>query len=293
MTERAGTIAGPFASAYFGGVKLPDPAAGVVMPTGYGHAHLAPDPMSPGAWTLMVDDVPQSWVDPADPTRMKFDYMRRLVTIVDTAAAPGTPLRVLHLGGGALSLPRYVAATRPGSSQTVVDRDELLMALVWDRLPLPDDAGVTMLLGDARETLEELPGQSFDLVVADVYQAATMPRSIAGTGFVREAARVLRPRGLLAVNVVDNPPLARTRVLTATLAAVLPDVAVIAEAGMLRGRRFGNTVLAGGLTEGRLPLARLAALAARDPEPGKVIGGEALPGFTAGALPLHDPIVTL
>jgi spermidine synthase len=263
------------------------------MPTGFGRAQLLPDAMEPGCWTLMVDDVPQSWVDPADPTRMKFDYMRRLVTVVDTMAAPRAPLTVLHLGGGALSLPRYVAATRPGSAQTVVDRDELLMALVWDRLPLPADAGVTMLLGDARETLEELPDQEFDLVVADVYQAAEMPQSITGTGFVREARRVLRPHGLLAVNVVDAPPLARTRVLTATLASVLPDVCVIAATGMLRSRHFGNTVLVGALERDRLPLARLAALAGRDEVPGQVIGGDALTGFTGGALPLHDPIVTL
>lgn len=262
------------------------------MQTGFGLAELVPDATAQGAWTLQVDGVPQSYVDLGDPRRMKFDYMRRLVTVVDTAAEPGVPLRVLHLGGGALSLPRYVAATRPGSVQTVVDRDTLLMTLVWDRLPLPEDAGVTMLLGDARETLEELPDQEFDLIVADVYQAARMPRSIAGTGFVREAARMLRPDGLLAVNVVDVPPLARSRVMAATLGAVLPDVCVIGEHGMLRGRKWGNTVLVAAATPGRIPVERLSTLAARDQEPGRAIGGADMPGFTGGAVPLHDPIVT-
>ncbi|GAB7038548.1 fused MFS/spermidine synthase [Catenuloplanes niger JCM 9533] len=262
------------------------------MPTGFGLAELVPDATAPGAWTLQVDGVPQSYVDVGDPTRMKFDYMRRLVTVVDTVAEPGVPLRVLHLGGGALSLPRYVAATRPGSVQTVVDRDTLLMALIWDRLPLPADAGVTMLLGDARETLEELPAGEFDLVVADVYQAAQMPRSITSTGFVRAAARLLRPDGLLAVNVVDVPPLARSRVMAATLGAVLPDVCVIAENGMLRGRKWGNTVLVAGLSAGRIPVQRLNALAARDQEPGRAVGGADMPAFISGATPLHDRIVT-
>ena len=274
-------------------MSFPDPGAVLALPTGFGNARLRPEPDSPGAFVLTVDDVPQSFVDVNDPTRMKFDYMRRLVTVVDVMAPPRTPLSVLHLGGGALSLPRYVAATRPGSAQTVVDRDKLLMALVWDRLPLPPGAGVTMLIGDARETLESLPGQEFDLIVADVYQAAQMPRSIAGTGFVQEARRVLRPGGLLAMNVVDVPPLARSRVLAATLAAELADVCVIGEAGMLRGRKYGNTVLVGSPDKDRIPLDRLAALAARDPEPGRAIGGDALTEFTAGALPLHDPIVTL
>ncbi|WP_203230761.1 spermidine synthase, partial [Agromyces humi] len=81
------------------------------------------DVFSPTGLTLLVDGTAQSHVDPADPTRLFFEYVRRLGHVLDAVAPEGEPIRVLHLGGGAMTLPRYVAATRPGSHQLVVELD--------------------------------------------------------------------------------------------------------------------------------------------------------------------------
>lgn len=101
-----------------------------------GVAELAGDPGRPGAWTLLVDGTPQSHVDTDDPRHLEFEYMRRLGHLVDLAAPPAEPLRVLHLGAGGLTLARYVAATRPGSCQLAVEADAALVELVRRRLPL-------------------------------------------------------------------------------------------------------------------------------------------------------------
>jgi len=61
-------------------------------------AELLPDPDRPRAWTLLLDGTPQSHVDLDDPEHLEFEYVRRLGHVVDLAAAPGRPLRVLHLG---------------------------------------------------------------------------------------------------------------------------------------------------------------------------------------------------
>jgi hypothetical protein len=89
------------------------------------------------SWMLLADGVPQSHVDLDDPRYLGFEYVRRLGHLVDLAAPAGQPIRVLHLGGGALTLARYVAATRPGSAQLAVDNDAELVAIVRERLPLP------------------------------------------------------------------------------------------------------------------------------------------------------------
>src|SRR2546421_960732 len=115
---------------------------GIREPVDSGLAELLPDPDRPGGWTLRVDGTPQSYVDTGDPRLLVFEYMRRLGSVVDAAAPPGEPLRVLHLGGGALTLPRYVAATRPGSAQQVVERDAALIALVRRELPLAKNARI-------------------------------------------------------------------------------------------------------------------------------------------------------
>jgi spermidine synthase len=257
----------------------------VTRPVGFGTAELVPDPANPGGWTLLIDGVAQSYVDLDDPTHLKFEYCRRIATVIDTAGPAGVPLRVLHLGGGALTLPRYVAITRPGSPQRVIERDRALDDLVRHTLPLPDRADVRTATGDARAAVEASGSEHFDLIITDVYAGAQMPPSVASVQFVQQISRVLATGGRYAVNVADLPPLVFTRIQAATLREVFPDVCAIGDPGMLRGRRFGNVVLVAGQA---LPISRLARLAARDEAKGRVLHGPDLDAFIGGVGPMTD-----
>jgi spermidine synthase len=263
--------------------RRPEP---VEEPIDTGVAALVPDPDRPRSWTLVVDGTPQSHVDLDDPSYLDFEYVRRLGHVVDLIAPPGRPLRVLHLGGGGLTLARYVAATRPRSTQQVVEVDAALVDLVRRRLPLPQGARVRIRVGDARAVLNRAPDDTFDLVVADVYAAGRQPAHLTSAEFFTEAARTLRAGGFFAANLADGAPLSFTRSEAATLRAVLPEVCLIADPAVLRGRRFGNLVLAGGHTPP--PVADLTRRAASDPFPGRVVHGEDLTRFIAGAVPVTD-----
>ena len=251
-----------------------------------GVAELVPDADRPRSWTLVVNGTPQSHVDLDDPAYLDFEYVRRLGHVTDLAAPAGRPLRVLHLGGGGLTLARYVAATRPRSSQQVVEIDAALIDVVRRRLPLEHGARVRIRTGDAREVLSRAPADTFDLVICDVYAGGRTPAHLTSAEFVAAAARVLRPAGLFAANVADGAPLAFARAQAATLRSVLPEVCLIADPGVLRGRRFGNLILVGGRVEP--PVAALTRLAAGDPFPGRVLYGLELTKFIAGATPVTD-----
>jgi spermidine synthase len=262
-----------------------------------GMAELLLDADRPGAWMLLVDGVPQSHVDLDDPEYLDFEYMRRLGHVADLAAPAGQPLRVLHLGAGALTLARYVAATRPGSSQLAVESDAALVSLVRRWLPLDQPARrasggrtgagrVRIRVADAREALEQVPAASFDLVVADLFAGARTPAHLTSTEFVAAVARALTPAGCYAVNVGDGPPLAYTRAQVATIGSVFRQVCLIADPPVLRGRRFGNLVLAAAPAD--LPVAGLARRAAGDPFPGRLVHGADLDRFAAGAKPVTD-----
>jgi SAM-dependent methyltransferase len=253
-----------------------------------GLAILAPDRARPHGWTLFVDGVPQSYVDLADPTYLEFEYVRHIARVLDTAAPTGVSLRVLHLGGGALTLARYLAATRPGSPQTVVERDAALSALVARELPLPADSRIDVVADDARAAIERAPDAAYDVVISDVYRGAQMPASVSSEQFAHQAARSLRPGGRYVVNLADLPPLAFSRRQAATLRAAFADVCVIAEPGMLRGRRYGNVVLAAAREPGGLPVERLAPAAHRDPFPARLLHGHEVDLFVAGARPVDD-----
>jgi spermidine synthase len=275
-----------------------------------GLIELVADPDRPRAWTLLVDGTPQSHVDLDDPHHLDFEYMRRLGHLVDLAAPPGEPLRVLHLGAGGLTLARYVAATRPGSEQLAVESDAALAELVRQRLPLSQRgrrasqeqarqhrasegqarrhrAGrVRVRVADARAVLENLPAGSFDVVIADLFAGARTPAHLTSVEFTQAVAGALRPSGVFGANVGDGPPLTHARARAATVRAVFGSACLMADAAVLRGRRFGNLVLAAAHQD--LPVAELARRAAGDPFPARLVHGGDLGRFIAGARPITD-----
>ncbi|WP_245699553.1 spermidine synthase [Streptomyces roseifaciens] len=252
----------------------------------WGTAKLMPDVDRQRAWLLTVNGAPQSYVDLDDPTHLEFEYAQRIAHVLDAAAEPHRALDVLHLGGGALTLPRYVAATRPGSRQRVVEADRGLLAMVAEHLPLRPGSGVEMIAGDARSELEAAADASADVIVADVFGGSRVPAHLTSLAYARAAARVLRPHGRYAANLADGAPFTFLRSQVATFRAVFAHVCLIAEPSMLRGRRFGNAVLVASHTE--LPVAALARRAAGDAFPARVEHGEALERFAAGAQPVDD-----
>ncbi|MCL8014861.1 fused MFS/spermidine synthase [Streptomyces sp. AS02] len=258
----------------------------VTRPVDYGTAKLMPDVDRQRAWLLTVDGAPQSYVDLDEPTYLEFEYARRLGHVLDTVAEAGRALDVLHLGGGALTLPRYLAATRPGSRQDVVEADRGLMELVVEHLPVADGDGVRLHAGDARAWLEAAPDDSVDVLVADVFGGSRVPAHLTSVGYAQHAERVLRGSGVYLANLADAAPFAFLRSQLATYATLFEELVLIAEPGVLRGRRFGNAVLIA--AHRPVDTAALARLTASDAFPARVEHGPALREFIGGARPVRD-----
>ncbi len=263
----------------------------VTLAVDSGVAELVPDDRdAPGGWTLSVNGTPQSHVDLDDPTRIEFEYVRRLAHVADLVAPAGEPVRALHLGGGAMTLARYIAATRPGSTQQVVEVDATLIDLVRTRLPLVRTRHIRIRHSDARAVLATATRGSFALVVTDVFAGARTPAHLTSVEYVSLAADALRPAGVYAANIADGGGLPFARAQVATVRAVFPHVCVLAEPAVFRGRRFGNFVLVASHTD--LPIADLTRRTAGDPFPGRVEHDDALTRFTGGAHPTTDETAT-
>ncbi|MET7618058.1 fused MFS/spermidine synthase [Streptomyces sp. NPDC005408] len=266
-----------------GGAGSPEP---VVEQVGGGLAELIPDRERPRGWTLLIDGAPQSHVDLDDPVHLSFEYQRRLGHVIDLAAPPGRPLQAVHLGGGAFTLARYIAATRPRSTQQIVELDAQLVQLVRRQLPLDPAARIRVRSTDARAGLGKVPDGWADLVIADVFSGARTPAHLTSTEFLAEVRRVLASGGFYAANLADGPPLAHLRAQVATAATVFPELALAADPTVLRGRRFGNAVLLA--SDVPLPVAELTRRVAGDPHAGRVEHGRALADFTGGAAAVTD-----
>ncbi|MFJ5926405.1 spermidine synthase [Kitasatospora sp. NPDC092948] len=251
-----------------------------------GTAELRPDRDRPHAWELVLDGAPQSLVDLADPTHLGFEYQRRIGHLIDLAAPARQPISVLHLGGGALTLARYTAATRPRSRQQVAEIDTALTELVRTELPLDRGWQIRVRGGDARAVLVRTPEGSTDLVIADVFAGARVPAHCATVEFAQLAASALTGAGRYVANITDGGQLAFARAQAATLLAVFPEVCLIADPAVLRGKRFGNLVLAAAHTP--LPLTDLTRRLAADPAQARLLHARDLADFLAGATPVPD-----
>jgi hypothetical protein len=254
-----------------------------------GAAELVPDLDRTHAWLLFVDGGPQSGVDLADPGYLEFEYVRRIGHVIDLAFPPGEAIRALHLGGGALTLPRYIAHTRPGSRQLVAEVDDALTDLVRSSLPLPAGHRIRVRTADAREVVESARPGRYDLVIADVFAGAVTPARLTTAEFAAATARALRPGGIYAVNVAAGPPLEPARSAVATVRYSYQETCMVAEASVLRGRRRGNLVVFG--SDQPLPAAGLQRAAAADPFPARVVSGNELRRFISGAAVITDAMV--
>ncbi|MFJ1598055.1 spermidine synthase [Streptomyces sp. NPDC088261] len=258
----------------------------VVRVVDHGTAKLMPDVDRARGWLLTVDGAPQSYVDLDEPTHLEFEYTRRLAHVVDCVAPRGEPLAVVHLGGGGLTLPRYVAVTRPHSPQHVVEADAGLLALVAEQLPIPAGVGISVHHADARRWLGQAEDRSADMIVADVFGGSRIPAHLTSVEYAREAERVLRTDGIYIANLADGVPFDFLRSQLATFAQVFEELALIAEPGVLRGRRFGNAVLAA--SHSAIDTAALARRTASDAFPARVEHGSSLVKFIGDATAVRD-----
>ncbi len=247
---------------------------------------LVADTDRPGSWILMVDGVAQSYVDLEDPTYLAFDYVRRIGDVLDGLGEPGAPLRFVHVGGAGMTLPRYVVATRPRSRQLVVEPDEAIVATVRKRLPWPRRAGIRVRTAEGRAALTTMTDGCADVVVTDAFTGGTAPEHLTTTEAFADVARVLGDAGTYLLNVADGPPLSYGRRVVAAALATWPHVLLLADASVIRGRRFGNLVLAASAAP--LPEADVTRQAAGSAFPARVLGREGLVRLAAGAAPSTD-----
>ena len=249
-------------------------------------ARVEADPGRPSGRLLRLDTLRHSYVDLADPRHLEFDYARLIGDTIDVMRPAREPLDALHVGGGGFTLPRYLAATRPGSRSLVLELDPALPALARERLGLRTGPALRVRTGDARVALGEARRGAFDLVVGDAFGGVAVPWHLTTLEVVREIRSALRPRGVYALNVIDFPPADFARAEARTLARGFRHVALVAPPELLDGSSGGNFVLLA--SQAPLPLERIRGRISGRGTREVVTAGRRLERFAGGAAVLTD-----
>lgn len=247
---------------------------------------LVEDPARPGAYLVRIGGTDQSYVDLSDPLRLEFDYVQRIADVIDEIAPDGDRIRVVHVGGAALTLPRYVTATRPSSAQIVLEPDTELTAWVREHLPLPRQSGIKIRAVDGRAGIAAMRDDFADLVVVDAFAGARVPAELTTVEYFSDLRRVVGPAGAVVINVTDSGGLAYSRRVLAGLTSVFAHTVYGAEPATLKGRRFGNVILTG--SDATLPEQALIRRGAGSMFPYRLMTGNQIPRFIGSSIPFTD-----
>ncbi|ANE78481.1 spermidine synthase [Mycobacterium adipatum] len=179
--------------------------------------------------TLVLDGLKHSYLDLNDPTHLQFAYVRGLASVVDTAFPTGRPLAAYHLGGGGLTFPRYLAATRPGTRSLVSEIDGGVVRTDRDELGLQSDAGIEVRVEDGRLGLASLDPGSRDLIVGDAFGGVSVPWHLTTTEAIADIRRALNGTGVYVANLIDYGQLSFARAEVATLSQAFDHILLVGE----------------------------------------------------------------
>jgi MFS family permease len=212
------------------------------LETSYNCVVIESDPTNPGGYELILDGGYHSYVDVKDPSHLEYPYARWIADAVGEIYPPGDPLRMVVIGGGGFTIPKWLAATRPGSYSETLELDAELVDIDKDRLGLQTSDTLVARTGDARISMLDVPTESADVVIGDAYGHRSIPWHLTTTEWTEEVQRVLEPGGLYALNIIDFPPLELLRAEAATLLDSFADVRLVTVPGPNGGPIGGNAV---------------------------------------------------
>jgi spermidine synthase len=187
-----------------------------------------------------------SHVDLEDPTHLEFCYSRIMADVIEELTEG--LLAIAYIGGGGFTIPRYVAAVRPGSTALVFEIDSELVDLVERELGLELTDDLRAEVSDARLVLPDHEAGSYEVVVEDAFGGWGVPWHLTTCELLWQIDRVLADDGVYVINLIDYPPLGFARAEVATFLDVFEYVAVSSTFERLSGERGGNYVLIGSRT---------------------------------------------
>jgi MFS family permease len=201
------------------------------------------DPERPTAELLLLDRGYNSEIDPQHPSYLGFGYEHWIAEAITAIEPAKTPLDAVFVGGGAFTLSRWLAATRPGSRSNTLEVDGELVEFDRKEFGLHTSPDLRATVGDARLTMQDEPTASANVIVGDAFSSRTVPWQLMTTEWLRDVRRVLRPDGLYALNMIDYPPLKLLRAEAATLLTAFANIRLITGASASGKPAGGNAVL--------------------------------------------------
>jgi spermidine synthase len=188
---------------------------------------------------LFLDRLMHSALIEDDPGALLYDYERVYRALTEEQLARDPALRLLVIGAGGYSFPRYMTAYHPAATVETLEIDPGVVRFNQRRLGLPTDSPIVTHIGDARLFLNgtergAAPRGAYRVVQGDAFNDVSVPYHLTTREFDALVRRSMTPDGIYLVNMVDSGHEGRfVQAYTNTLRAVFGHVVVYALDGQV------------------------------------------------------------
>ncbi|TAK20164.1 MAG: spermidine synthase [Chloroflexota bacterium] len=154
--------------------------------------------------TLVLDHLVHSFVKVGDPGFLGYVHEEVQSEIATMYAERLGPLRMLVIGGGGYTYPRWVDARLPGATVEVVEIDAGVTEVAHQYFAMPRDTRIQSFNLDGRQYVQEIaPPGAYALVVQDAVNDLSVPYHIMTREYNDRVRALLKPDGAYLLTVID------------------------------------------------------------------------------------------
>jgi predicted O-methyltransferase YrrM len=218
-------------------IRIDTPSSHYEIRTGYRHG----DTAQPIRYLTTGPGGAQSGIYTNQPNELPFWYTQQIVRSVAQAA---DKRNILVLGGGAFTIPEYLARHNPKSTIDVVEIDPSLKEIAKKYFDYQSLENIHAIDGDAR-TYVNTAAKQYDVVIVDVYSDVSVPFSLLTQEYAQRLGAITTNGGVVIINAIAAETGSCAELLQAidvTYRAVMPYATITRENPAQKGER-GNLVL--------------------------------------------------
>jgi spermidine synthase len=179
---------------------------------------------------LVLDHLVHSYVKLGDPAYLGYEHEQVQAEMTQLVAARTPVPRVLQIGGGGYTYPRWVEAFVPSASVEVVEIDPGVTETAYRYLGLPRDTSIRSYNLDGRQFVQEMaPKGAYQLIVQDAVNDLSVPYHIMTKEYNDSIRQLLTDDGIYLLSVIDlyhDGQLLRSAIRT--MLQTFPEVALLA-----------------------------------------------------------------
>jgi spermidine synthase/MFS family permease len=195
---------------------------------------------------MRLDRLTHSLSKVEDPALLFYPHWNMQAELVRLSASRTPAPRVLIIGGGGYTVPRWVETFVPSAQIEVVEIDPAVTEVALKDFGVGPNTRIRSYNMDGRQYIQELaePG-AYDLVIQDAVNDLSVPYHLMTREYDALVRRLLKPEGTYLLTLIDDPTrgeLLRSAVVT--MQQAFPTVQVLIPAKN-RPKRRGLFIIAG------------------------------------------------